>query len=118
PRILIDRSKLVPSRLPRVSDRPRLFLALARKFVGDFCVQLGKLDVELRLDAPGFGLALGSRDRCEPRQFVAEPLHQAISRHQIFITVHRRSKTSNSKDQNYRLSCDYRTTRRLRCRAL
>ena len=57
PRILIERSKLAPSHLPRVYDRARFFLALTRIFVGDFCVHLGKLDVELRLDAPGFSLA-------------------------------------------------------------
>src|ERR1035437_7861711 len=90
--MLIERSKLAPRVLPRVNDRTRLSFALARKFAGAFCAQLGKLDVELRLDPPGFGLAFGNRQLCQPRNCLAELLRQAISRHQVFVSVHRCSK--------------------------
>src|ERR1700682_3120037 len=105
--------QIAPSYLPRIFDRPCLFLAFTRIFVGHLPIKLGQRVIEFCLETPRLRRTLSLRKRCQPGKLIIELDHQTVPLDQILIAVHRGYKTSCLKDLNYRITRDNRTTSRL-----
>src|SRR5262249_17478476 len=97
-------------RLTRVGQRAGSLAPLARILVRDLAVKLSQPDVESALQARRLLLALGRGQVPQPPQVLFQLEHQAISFEEIFIAIHRAPSSANSKDQNYRLTSECRTT--------
>src|SRR5208282_5839733 len=96
--------------LTRVGQWTGFLAPLARVLVGHFGVKLGQPDIEGALQARGLFLALGRGEVAQMRQLIFQLEHQAIAFEEIFVAIHRATPRANSKDQNYRLTFDSRTT--------
>src|SRR5579864_6551902 len=96
--------------LTRVGQWAGFLAPLARVLVGHFGVKLGQPDVEGALQAGGLFLAFGRGQVAQTPQVIFQLEHQAITFEEIFVAIHRMTPRANSKDQNYRLTFDSRTT--------